>query len=73
MLLQIFAASPMPEGPQWTILAPIFSSCGRTSSKSLASPPTIKVMVAASAPATPPETGASSMRKPRSRAALATS
>src|SRR6266566_3040901 len=64
MLLQILAVWPLPAGPAWTIVFPIALRIGSARAKAAASPPTIKVSVPASAPMTPPETGASSIAKP---------
>ena len=62
MLLQTFAAWPSPAPPQCTTRRPIASSSGRAASKSSSEPPTMKASVAFSAPTTPPETGASTLR-----------
>ena len=59
MLLQIFAACPCPGPPTWATLRPIVARTGRARSKPAAEPPTMNVRVAAAAPATPPDTGAS--------------
>ena len=72
MLLQILAAWPLPDGPVWTMVAPICSRIGRARATAPASPPTMKVSVAFSAPATPPDTGASTISRPRSAAACQT-
>ena len=69
MLLQILAAWPLPDGPAWTTALPICASTGRARATPASLPPTMKVSVAFSAPATPPETGASSTSRPRSPAA----
>ena len=71
MLLAVFAAWPLPEGPAWKTFLPMASRMGLARSKSAASPPTIKVSVPAFAAATPPETGASNALKPCSTALLA--
>src|SRR5712692_4234875 len=71
-LLQSLATSPAPTGPTWMMLAPIAASAGRASSRSAASPPTMIASVAFSAPPTPPETGASMKRTPRSLRRAAT-
>ncbi len=60
MLLQIFAAWPAPASPQWTTFLPIASRIGCAFTNACLLPPHMKVSVAASAPPTPPETGASS-------------
>ena len=49
------------------------ASSGLAASKCLASPPTMKVRVPASAPPVPPETGASSIASPLASASNATS
>ena len=59
MLLQILAAWPAPLSPQCTIRLPIASSTGLAFSKASLAPPHMKVRLAASAPPTPPDTGAS--------------
>src|SRR6202453_3252878 len=59
MLLQIFAACPAPASPQWTMRLPIFSRIGRAAANASAAPSHMKVKLAALAPPTPPETGAS--------------
>src|SRR5882724_4190946 len=68
-LLQIFAACPLPGPPAWITALPIFSRMGRAAAKAVPLPPTMKVSVAASAPATPPDTGASSISNPAAAAA----
>src|SRR6478672_397014 len=73
MLLQIFATCPLPIPPQWTMFLPMACSTALVNSKSFASPPTMKVSVPASAPATPPDTGASTMGQPFAFASIATS
>ena len=60
MLLQILAAWPAPASPQCTTRLPMHSRIGLALSKADLAPPVMKVSVAASAPATPPDTGASS-------------
>ena len=59
MLLQIFAACPCPGPPTWTMLRPIAARTGSARAKPAAEPPAMKVRVPASAPVTPPDTGAS--------------
>ena len=71
-LLQSFATSPAPTAPTWTMCLPMAPRTGRASSRSPASPPTMMASVPSSAPATPPETGASMNRTPRSRSRAAT-
>ena len=61
---------PRPAGPTWTIVFPTASSTGLAASKSSASPPTMIDRLASIAPASPPLTGASSTRSPRSPAGL---
>ena len=56
----------------WKMFLPMACSTGRARSSAATSPPTMKVSVPAAAPATPPDTGASSIARPRSAAALAT-
>ena len=73
MLLQIFAAWPMPSPPQCTTRAPMISSRGRTRSKTSSGAPTMNASVPAVAPTTPPETGASAAVNPFSRARAAAS
>src|SRR5882672_1892274 len=68
-LLQILAACPLPGAPAWITALPILSRIGRAAAKAFSLPPTIKVSVAASAPATPPDTGASRASKPALAAA----
>ena len=59
MLLQIFAAWPLPGPPACTMVLPMASRIDERASKARALPPTMKVSVPACAPPTPPETGAS--------------
>src|SRR4051794_8376426 len=66
ILLQIFAACPAPASPQWTTRLPICARIGSARAKASALPPAMKVSVAAFAPPTPPDTGASSAGQPRS-------
>ena len=66
MLLQHFAAWPAPLSPQWTTFLPIASNNGWAASKFSWGPPTMNVSVPFSAPAVPPETGASRARCPAS-------
>ena len=61
MLLQILTTWPKPAPPQCTMFLPMPCSRGSAFWNVALSPPHMKVSVAASAPATPPETGASSM------------
>ena len=68
MLLHTLAACPRPAPPQCTTRRPIASSSGRAASKSSSVPPTMKASVAFSAPTTPPETGASTLRCPAASA-----
>ena len=66
MLLQILAAWPAPASPQCTTRLPIASRIGLAALEGvLAARRTMKVSVAASAPPTPPDTGASSDGMPR--------
>ena len=55
------------------MVLPIASKSGIARSKSSASPPTMMLNVPAMAPLSPPLTGASSARAPRSRSAASTS
>ena len=71
-MLHSLATSPAPTAPTWMMLAPIAASAGRASSRSPASPPTMIANVPAVAPPTPPETGASRNRRPRSLSRAAT-
>ena len=71
-LLQSLATSPAPTAPMWTTWPPMAPRTGRAASRSSASPPTMMASVPSSAPATPPETGASMNRTPRSRSRAAT-
>ena len=57
---------PAPLGPTCTIVLPTASKIGLAAAKSSAAPPTMIDSAAFLAPASPPETGASSSRKPRS-------
>jgi hypothetical protein len=68
MLLQILAAWPAPASPQCTTRLPIRLRIGSARANASAEPPAMKVSVAALAPLTPPETGASSESWPRSPA-----
>ena len=72
MLLQILAACPLPAGPACTMVLPICSRIGLARPNAAALPPTIKVRLAACAPAMPPDTGASSMARPLASAAAET-
>ena len=72
MLLQIFAAWPLPGPPACTMVLPIVSRIGLARAKAASLPPTMKVSVPACAPPTPPDTGASSMARPFGSAAAAT-
>ena len=69
--LAAFTVWPAPLGPTCTIVLPTASKTALASSKSAASPPTMMDSTALRAPASPPETGASSIRKPFSRACSA--
>src|SRR5262245_26965472 len=71
-LLQSFTTSPLPTGPTWKMLAPMASRTGRAAAKSSAEPPTMMASVPSTARGTPPDTGASTKRSPRSTAAAAT-
>ena len=55
-LLHNFVTPPVPGAPTWTMFLPIAESTRVPSSKTAASPPTMKVRVPAVAPATPPDT-----------------
>ena len=72
MLLQIFAACPAPGPPACTMFLPIACSTGSPRANAVSLPPTMKVSVAAVAPPTPPDTGASSISNPATRAASVT-
>src|SRR4029453_16884018 len=72
ILLQILAACPAPALPACTMVLPIAASIGFDFSKAISLPPTMNVSVAASAPATPPDTGASTIRSSLTWAAAAT-
>ena len=67
--MTIFVCWPAPGPPWWTIVLPSASRSGRTRSTVAASPPTMIESVAARAPTSPPETGASSAATPRPAAA----
>jgi hypothetical protein len=71
-LLHSLTTSPLPTAPTWITLVPMAASAGRASSTSPALPPTMMARVPSLAPVTPPETGASMNRRPRSAAAAAT-
>ncbi len=71
--LAAFTVCPEPCGPHRTIVFPSASNSGLASSKSAWSPPTMTDSTASTAPASPPETGASSTRMPFSFAAAARS
>src|SRR5665811_359105 len=68
-LLQIFAACPVVAPPVGMMLADMGSMNPLASLTALSSPPTMKVRVPAAAPLMPPETGASTKRKPAPAAA----
>ena len=70
-LFTLLSAWPAPTGPQCTSFSPKASSTSRTRAKSAASPPTITVSVAASAPDVPPLTGASRKCTPRAASTVA--
>src|SRR5580698_8756155 len=70
MLLHILATWPFPASPQCTIRLPMCCSTGLPRSKACVVPPTINVSVAALAPPTPPDTGASSVAIPFAAASL---
>ena len=72
MLLQILAAWPLPAPPAWMTALPMAERMGLARSKAASAPPTMKVSVPPLAAAMPPETGASTMSKPRSVAASIT-
>ncbi len=71
--LAALTVCPAPCGPQRTMVVPSASNRGRAASKSSWGPPTMMDSTASMAPASPPETGASSTRRPRSAAAAARS
>src|SRR5262249_48857689 len=54
MLLQIFAACPLPAPPACTMVLPIFSRIESARSNARSGPPTMKLSVPAAAPPTPP-------------------
>src|SRR3546814_2061149 len=72
MLLQIFAACPLPASPAWMTVLPMADKIGLARSNALSVPPTMKVNVPPAAAAIPPETGASTISKPFSTAAAIT-
>ena len=57
---------PEPAGPTCTTVLPTASNTGLAASKSSAAPPTMIESTPSMAPASPPDTGASSTRNPRS-------
>ncbi len=61
-IVAIFAAWPAPIPPQYTIRLPIVCKIGSARVKASEVPPTMNVNVPATAPPTPPETGASSVK-----------
>src|SRR6201996_2529742 len=71
--LAALTVCPEPAGPTGTIVWPTASNTGWAAAKSSAAPPTMIDSVPSTAPASPPETGASSIRKPRSWPAVARS
>ncbi len=62
--LHSFASCPCPDGPMCVTRLPIAWNTGSARSNGAASPPTMIVRVPAMAPASPPETGASSQEAP---------
>ncbi len=70
-LLTSLATLPAPGPPTWSRLALMASSTGMARARCPASPPIIMVSVPASAPAGPPETGASMKPSPFSAARAA--
>ena len=70
-LLQSLTTSPLPTGPTRITLAPMAERAGRASSKSPGEPPTMMASVPSAARGTPPDTGASMKRTPRSVAPAA--
>ena len=72
MLLQIFAAWPLPAGPAWTIVRPIAARTGWARAKTVGLAADHEGERRRLGAATPPETGASSMSNPASAAAAAT-
>ncbi|CAM5435655.1 3D-(3,5/4)-trihydroxycyclohexane-1,2-dione hydrolase [Streptomyces hirsutus] len=71
--LAAFTVCPQPCGPHRTMVLPSTSNSGFAASKSACSPPTMMDSTASTAPASPPDTGASSTRMPLSFAAAARS
>ena len=70
MLLTSFAAIPAPASPQAMTLPAIGSTISAARATSSGAPPSMKVSVPASAPAVPPEIGASTKVSPRASASL---
>ena len=64
---------PAPLGPTWAMVLPTTSRIGLAAAKSASVAPTMMDSVAFIAPGSPPDTGASMMRRPRSTAVLASS
>ena len=72
MLLHILAAWPAPAFPQCTALLPMISNSGRANRNASFVPPAMNVNLPPVAPATPPETGASTNFNPAASAFAAT-
>eukprot|EP00834_Sanchytrium_tribonematis_P007889 NODE_796_length_3843_cov_1.418269.p4 type:complete len:167 gc:universal NODE_796_length_3843_cov_1.418269:1788-1288(-) len=71
MLLHTFATDPRPASPQCIMFFPIVNKIGLASDSNISAlPPTIKVRDAASAPPTPPDTGASNDFPPKDSTSL---
>ncbi len=64
-LFSAFTACPAPTSPACTTREPIAASNGRVEANACSAPPTMMVREPASAPATPPDTGASISVMPR--------
>jgi hypothetical protein len=69
--LAALTVCPAPAGPTWTIVVPSASSTGWAAATSSSDPPTMMESVPSTAPRSPPETGASSTRKPSAATAMA--
>ncbi len=72
-LFSALTACPAPTSPTGTTRAPSTPSSGRTRATSPGAPPAMMVRRPLTAPATPPETGASTMVTPRPAASAASS
>ena len=71
--LTILVSSPAPLGPMRVTARANAMATGLACSKAAASPPHITVSTPFCAPASPPDTGASTKCRPRERAAAASS